>query len=111
MGEDGQPLAARITCQFNPENKCELVWEGQLVKRLFPAFTFQACETAKQARTVLKSKGAAHYWDQVALAASGRTNHVQLKLTTSDDSDKDDDDENLFDHKDGDADIVMKDSS
>jgi U4/U6 small nuclear ribonucleoprotein PRP3 len=94
--------------KFNPDNKCELVWQGMGVKRLFKGFVFQSCESSDQARKVLKQKGVGHYWDQVLQHASGRGDSLQLKLTSTDNQD---DDGNAFAQDDDeDEDIVMQDS-
>lgn len=78
--------------KFNKENRCDLVWEGLAVKRLFQGFVFQSCETAAQARKVLKAKGVEHYWDQVMEYAQGNRQGFQLKLVdNSDHYDSDDD--------------------
>jgi U4/U6 small nuclear ribonucleoprotein PRP3 len=102
--EDDEELeeGERVTQKFNPDNKCELVWEGMIVKRLFHGFIFQSCETADQARRILKVKGVAHYWDQVAAHASGQSNKLGLKLV--EDSDGED---NPFAQA-ADEDIVMQ---
>jgi U4/U6 small nuclear ribonucleoprotein PRP3 len=93
--------------KFNPDNKCELVWQGLGVKRLFKGFVFQSCESSDQARKVLKQKGVAHYWDQVLQHASGRGDNLQLKLTSTDN--QDDDDNAFAQDDDEDEDIVMQD--
>jgi U4/U6 small nuclear ribonucleoprotein PRP3 len=93
--------------KFNPDNKCELVWQGMGVKRLFKGFVFQSCESSDQARKVLKQKGVAHYWDQVLQHASGRSDNLQLKLTSTDN--QDDDDNAFAQDDDEDEDIVMQD--
>ena len=49
----------------NSDNKCELVWTGTVVRRSFNAFRFQECNSSAKARTVMDSKGVAHYWDMV----------------------------------------------
>jgi U4/U6 small nuclear ribonucleoprotein PRP3 len=79
-----------VTHKFNPHNKCEFVWQGMVVKRLFHGFLFQACETHDQARKILKAKGALHYWDQVLQHASGQSGKFQFKMAP------DDQDENPF---------------
>jgi U4/U6 small nuclear ribonucleoprotein PRP3 len=97
---------AHVTQKFNPDNKCELVWKGMAVKRLFQGFIFQDCETSDQARKVLKSKGVGHYWDQVLAHARGKGDQgVQFKLLA------DDGDENFTAYDDKDEDIVMADES
>jgi U4/U6 small nuclear ribonucleoprotein PRP3 len=92
--------------KFNPDNRCELVWQGMAVKRHFKGFVFQACETAEQARAVLKAKGVAHYWDQVLEHHKmGRSSSaLQLRLAADSSSESDDED------NDDDEDIVMKES-
>ena len=92
----------RPTQKFNPDNTCELVWQGMVVKRIFNGFMFQSCENPEQARRVLKAKGVVHYWDQVASHSSGHSNKLGLRL--ADDSE----DENPYDQADDDVDIVMK---
>jgi U4/U6 small nuclear ribonucleoprotein PRP3 len=94
--------------KFNPDNKCELVWQGMGVKRLFKGFVFQSCESSDQARKVLKQKGVGHYWDQVLQHASGRGDNLQLKLTSTDN--QDDGDNAFAQDDDEDEDIVMQDS-
>ena len=73
------------TQKFNKNNRCALVWEGTVVKRVFPNFVFQTCETSAQARKVLKAKGVEHFWDQVVEHANGVEQGFQLKLVDSDD--------------------------
>jgi U4/U6 small nuclear ribonucleoprotein PRP3 len=104
-GGDGNEQAAPTPPKFNPENKCELVWQGMAVKRLFNSFLFQSCETSDQARKVLKAKGVVHYWDQVLQRASGQGDKFQLKL--ADDSDTDVDNP-YHDRDDEEEDIIMK---
>eukprot|EP00797_Seminavis_robusta_P022420 Sro357_g125600.1 U4/U6 small nuclear ribonucleoprotein PRP3 (447) ;mRNA; r:27666-29006 len=91
--EEGAEEAAP-THKFNKDNRCALVWEGLVVKRSFPNFVFQSCETAAQARKVLKAKGVEHYWDQVMEHARGAKKGFQLKLVDSDDDDDDDGSDN-----------------
>lgn len=100
--EDNEEAA---TQKFNPDNCCELVWEGLIVKRLFNGFIFQSCEYPEQARRVLKAKGVVHYWDQVAAHASGHSSKLGLRV--GNDSD---DEENPYQQvADDDEDIVMRD--
>ena len=87
---------------FNPDNRCDLVWQGMAAKRLFNGFVFQSCETPNQARKILKAKGVAHYWDQVMQHAAGNGQGIQFRLT--EDSDEED---NPFQQPE-DEDIVMK---
>lgn len=79
--EEPDDKEAFATHKFNPENKCEFVWQGMVVKRLFHGFLFQSCETHDQARKILKAKGALHYWDQVLQHARGQAGHFRLKFT------------------------------
>jgi len=101
--EDGEPI---VKPKFDPENKCELVWQGMAVKRMFKGFVFQACDTSAQARNVLKAKGVAHYWDQVLQHASGRGDILQFKLAST--NNNSDDDNEADAHAQPDEDIVMK---
>lgn len=80
--------------KFNKENRCELVWEGLAVKRLFQGFVFQSCETAAQARKVLKAKGVEHYWDQAMEYLQGSRQGFQLKLVDSESEDEGDGNDN-----------------
>jgi len=87
-GEEGAKLH-----KFNKNNRCELVWEGLAIKRVFPNFVFQSCETAAQARKVLKTKGVEHYWDQAMEHASGLKQGFQLKLVDSESENENEDDD------------------
>jgi U4/U6 small nuclear ribonucleoprotein PRP3 len=108
MGDGGDSeQATPKPPKFNAENKCELVWQGMAVKRLFNSFLFQSCETSEQARKVLKAKGVAHYWDQVLQSVSGQGAKFQLKLAEEDDNS--DADDNPYDRDNEDEeDIIMK---
>jgi U4/U6 small nuclear ribonucleoprotein PRP3 len=111
VGEDGKPKVHK----FNSKNKCELVWEGMAVRRLFSSFVFQACDTSDQARKVLKAKGVGHYWDHVLTHASGRGDSFRFKLAESDDDDDgDDESDDERDHGDeknpAEQDVVMEES-
>jgi U4/U6 small nuclear ribonucleoprotein PRP3 len=77
------------THKFNKDNCCALVWEGLVIKRAFPNFVFQSCETATQSRKVLKAKNVEHYWDQVMEHARGAKQGFQLKLVEDTDSEDD----------------------
>jgi U4/U6 small nuclear ribonucleoprotein PRP3 len=80
------PAALHIYSQFNPDNKCELVWTGMGAKRLFKGFIFQSCETSDVARKVLAAKGVGHFWDQVLSVASGKGESFNLKLAADEDT-------------------------
>ena len=49
--------------KFNPNNECELIWNGMVMKRSFHTFMFQNAESSSVARKVLEVKGVPHYWD------------------------------------------------
>ena len=92
--ETGENPDGPVPVQFNPNNRCELVWQGMAVKRHFKGFVFQSCETAEQARKILKSKGVAHYWDQVLdFHQSGRSSNTFKLRLTDDHSDSDSEEE------------------
>lgn len=44
-------------------NKCTLVWQGVLPKRLFSGFKFQECPSQLSVRKFLESKKVVHYYD------------------------------------------------
>jgi hypothetical protein len=106
LDEDGE----KIVHKFNPDNKCELVWQGNATRRLFKGFVFQSCETADQARKVLKTKGIPQYWDQVLAHAKGGSDGLQFKLMGGDEDIGMGDDPYAVKEED-DEDVVMKDSS
>lgn len=57
-----------LTCdrmQSISSNRCDLLWQGILPKRIFTGFKFQESKTQIAARKLLKSKGVNHYWDMV----------------------------------------------
>lgn len=85
--DDEENLDGEEKAKFNPDNKCELVWTGMAVKRLFTGFLFQSCETSALCRNALKNKGVGHYWDQVLAHASGKGEKFILKLVDSDEED------------------------
>lgn len=45
------------------ENKCALIWEGEVKERGFKGFWFKTCPTEKMARDYLKKHKGEHYWD------------------------------------------------
>lgn len=121
---EGGEANKEATRKFNPNNECHLVWSGMAVKRNFNSFLFQSCETADQARKVLKAKGVAHYWDQILEFHTGRKNRGQnlhLRLAAEDDEEEDegsydggDDgskDEDMEDDEQGGGDVVMADAT
>lgn len=116
MDQDGTSAAAAPVRpqKFNKNNRCACVWRGLAVQRLFHGFLFQAVESPAQARKVLKTKGAEHYWDQVVLQQQQQQHHatasstLPLKLARHDDDD--DEQDNPYDAG-QDEDIVMKDAS
>ena len=58
-GEDGAQEVVSLE-----DNRCDLVWEGQLRERAFNSFKPKTCPTDAAAREVLGVK-IAGYWDQV----------------------------------------------
>ena len=111
-GDDGDD--AKPQHKFNPANRCEPVWQGLAVHRLFHGFLFQAVDSPAQARKILKAKGAEHYWDQVVQHATGQSDRFQLKLAAAagDDDDEEKGEDNPFAAaaENGEEDIVMKDA-
>ncbi|KAL7428670.1 hypothetical protein ACHAXH_002097 [Discostella pseudostelligera] len=59
--------------KFNPNNECELIWSGLVMKRAFHTFMFQSAESAIVARKILEAKGVAHYWDLAMGHVEGKT--------------------------------------
>ena len=58
-GEDGAQQVVSLE-----DNRCDLVWEGQLMERAFNSFKPKTCPNDAAAREVLGTK-IAGYWDQV----------------------------------------------
>lgn len=85
-GSDTPPLKSR---KFNPNNFCELVWKGLIVKRNFHGFLFQEFDTENQARKIFRARGIENYWDQIVQRAStGRKGISSMfKLYSNDDLD------------------------
>jgi hypothetical protein len=52
------------------ENCCNLLWQGNLPKRIFAGFKFQEAKSSQVARKVLEAKQVGHYWDMVRQADS-----------------------------------------
>uniref|UniRef100_A0A7S1SMC0 Uncharacterized protein n=1 Tax=Tetraselmis chuii TaxID=63592 RepID=A0A7S1SMC0_9CHLO len=46
-----------------PENRCILVWQGEVAEPSFDKFTKEVCSSKPAARKVLAAAGVAHYWD------------------------------------------------
>jgi U4/U6 small nuclear ribonucleoprotein PRP3 len=86
---------AAVSHKFNPNNSCQLIWQGLSVKRLFHGFIFQACATHDQGRKIFKVKGAAHYWDQVLQFATSLeldpSSSLHIKLLSDDEDNGDND--------------------
>ena len=97
VAEDGEEAP-----QFNKDNTCRLIWEGLSVRPMFKGFLFQACETAGQARKLLKGKGVVHYWDQVEHHHASKSGGFKVRVVV----DSDDDEDNPFAQQD--EDVVMK---
>jgi hypothetical protein len=49
----------------NPHGRCDLLWQGQIPRRVFTGFKFQECKTGFMARKLLEGKNIAHYWDML----------------------------------------------
>jgi hypothetical protein len=61
-------------------NRCDLLWQGLLPKRVFTGFKFQESANAAAARKLLKAKGVGHYWDMVEQADSALAAAAPLSL-------------------------------
>ena len=46
-------------------NRCELLWQGAVAKRLFTGIKFQECTSKETARRVLEDRQLGHFWDLV----------------------------------------------
>jgi len=46
-------------------NRCELLWQGAVAKRLFTGIKFQECTSKETARRVLEDRHLGHFWDLV----------------------------------------------
>ncbi|CAG8511816.1 6523_t:CDS:10 [Funneliformis caledonium] len=57
QGEDEQMM------EPPKENKCVLIWQGEVKDRGFKGFWFKTCPTEKTAKDYLKKHKAEHYWD------------------------------------------------
>ncbi len=55
-------------CRDNSSNRCDLLWQGVLPKRVFTGFKFQESKSSSASRKMLEAKGAAQYWDMVEAA-------------------------------------------
>lgn len=51
-------------------NRCDLLWQGQLPKRCFTGFKFHESQSAAAARKMMKSRGVGHFWDMLEGADS-----------------------------------------
>ncbi|KAJ3076041.1 hypothetical protein HDU98_005990 [Podochytrium sp. JEL0797] len=61
--EEGEGMAGGAVEDNGEPNKCVLVWEGKIKKRLFNGFNVVQCPTERSIREVLDKVGAMHYWD------------------------------------------------
>lgn len=89
-GEDGAADQRHKKTKFNPDNHCDLVWQGLATKRFFKGFIFQACESGHEAAKILRAKGVGHFWDQILTHASGKGETMSLKLARIDPSETND---------------------
>ena len=46
-------------------NRCDLLWQGIIPKRIFTGFKFQECKSSSIAKKLLEAKNVSHYWDMV----------------------------------------------
>jgi hypothetical protein len=70
-GDDGMQSATPSASKDQAQTKhrrCDLLWTGSIVKRIFSGFKFQESKSVSGARKLLESKGAAHYWDMLTNA-------------------------------------------
>ena len=49
-------------------NRCDLLWQGLLPKRVFTGFKFHESKTAYAAKKMLEAKNVGHYWDMLEKA-------------------------------------------
>lgn len=49
-------------------NRCDLLWQGMLPKRVFTGFKFHESKSAYAARKMLETKNVGHYWDMLEKA-------------------------------------------
>lgn len=61
---DNTRLDGTEVSEITTDNKCLLVWEGQLRDRQFKTFRFLKATNDVQLKQVLARHGAQHYWDQ-----------------------------------------------
>ncbi|KAF9154826.1 hypothetical protein BG015_011848 [Linnemannia schmuckeri] len=61
---DNTRLDGTEVSETTTDNKCLLVWEGQLRERQFKTFRFLKATNDAQLKQVLARHGAQHYWDQ-----------------------------------------------
>lgn len=92
--------------KFNPDNTCDLVWEGMATKRLFSGFVFQQVQTLGEAKKIFKNKGVAHYWEQVL----HHTGADSALMFPSMDIEQGDDNENPNPFEEEGDDIIMRDT-
>jgi Protein of unknown function (DUF1115) len=83
QGDDTNTTAA---IKFDPHNRCERVWRGMAVQRLFRGFLFQTVTSPAQARQLFASKNVAHYWDHILLqhAAAQQQDEQHQRLEDND---------------------------
>lgn len=76
----GGEVDASVQVRSFAGNRCDLLWQGLLPKRVFTGFKFQESATAAAARKLLKAKGVGHYWDMVEHADSAIAAAAPLSL-------------------------------
>jgi hypothetical protein len=57
------------------ENRCDLLWQGTVAKRVFTGLKFQECRGKAAARQLLEEKQLGHFWD---LHSASSTTSVDL---------------------------------
>ncbi|CAG8768678.1 33344_t:CDS:10, partial [Gigaspora margarita] len=63
IGEGTSEQPADEPMEPPKENKCSLIWEGEVKDHGFKGFWFKTCPTEKMARDYLRKHKSEHYWD------------------------------------------------
>jgi len=63
-------LAAAAAKVSSADNRCDLLWQGQMPKRCFTGFKFHESQNATAARKMMKGRGVGHFWDMLEGADS-----------------------------------------
>lgn len=62
---EGQHQLLQQEAVSSADNRCDLLWQGQLPKRCFTGFKFHESQTAAAARKMMKARGVGHFWDML----------------------------------------------